>query len=449
MTVTPANQEQKRRAERRANIERWNAPVFERRIDVAERAAFAAFPIDRLGPTLRVIENVVPYTTAPRSHIQACVAPWTALCIAGNRRLAALLWRQLCPGKDFDDDLWRVIEATQPVTADRGAVERVVALFAAIARTRAITRPMETEFTAWWARLAEKNRLRMGERIAAARAGIGGLRLFPIDEHWSAIYDREGMRLIWERLGHPPGTFEAAEAAHLTPVAKARTGARASSVPANPVMELDESERARILAEEGGIIAEDEADIRAYAVYGFRGIAESAAVRRPGRDVMWSENFERKHFELRPKVEQEETLRDAVHALHRLLTKDRLRPVLPKRFSQWGKRFQHRGLSVRPRDLRSGLHVSDILYFLGQPARLWRLIVREGVTIGAFWFEEREDVAVMLANPNWWPGDPFNPGEPAAKREIDACLAAMGEPYPETLPGASWLKNDCGTGVRT
>jgi hypothetical protein len=435
MNSTPQNQEQQRRAERRANIARWNAPVLKDRIDVAERAARAAFPVDRLKPELAVIERLIPFKTAPQSPFQVLVAPWAALCIAGNRQDAMIPMQEFHPETVFDDDLWQVIEATQPVTDDRGAVERVVEFFVALMRTNIIVWPGEAEFAAGLTRFAEQSRLRMGERIAAARAGFDGLRLTRIDDQWWRIQDPVGVRLVRERLGR---TAQAT-------AAKARK--RGPSL--NPVMDTTESERARILAEEGGIIAEDEADIRAYAVYGFRGVAESAAVRKTRRDVMWSENFERKQFELRSKVEQEETLRDAVHALHRLLTKDRLRPVLPKRFPQWGKRFPHRGLSVRPRDLRSGLHVSDILYFLGQPARLWRLIVQEGVTIGAFWFEEREDVAVMLANPNWWPGDPFDPCEPAAKREIDACLAAMREPYPETLPDSSWLKNDFGTGVRT
>jgi hypothetical protein len=226
-------------------------------------------------------------------------------------------------------------------------------------------------------------------------------------------------------------------------VAKARKGG--SSL--NPVMDTDDSERALILAEEGGTIVESEADAREAAIWRFCDTAGRAAERRTRAYIVDAENSMRTQFELRPKVEQEKTLRDAVLALHGLLTKGRLQPVLPKRFSQRApaEPFPYTGLSVRPRDLHSGVHVSDILYLLGQPARLWRLIVREGLTIGALLFEEREDAAVTLASMGWWPGDPFDPSEPKTQREINACLAAMNGPCPETLPDSSWLKSDCET----
>lgn len=212
--------------------------------------------------------------------------------------------------------------------------------------------------------------------------------------------------------------------------AKARGGASSR----NPVRDTDDSERALILAEERGRLDTEEATTRENAIIGFRDVALNAAYWRTRAYVVGVENCARAQFELRPKVEQKKILRDAVRALHRLLTKG---------FPQHGKRFPHRGLSVRPQDLYSGVHVSDVLHLLQQHPRLWRLIVREGLTTGALLFAQCDDVRVTLADPNWWPGYPFDPHEPKNEREINACLAAMDGPYPETLPESSWLKSGC------
>jgi hypothetical protein len=414
MNATPMNPEQQRRAERRTRIERWNGPEIERRIDVAERAALAAFPVDRLAPALGVIERVITFKTAPQSYFQPRLAPWAALCIAGNRRDAAIAMQRLHPEADFDDDLWRAIEATQPVTEDKGAVERVVAFFVALTRTRIITFPREAEFTARATRFAEESRLRMGERIAAARAGFDGLRLIQIDDQWWRIQDPVGMELVWERLGR---TAQAT-------AAKARK--RGPSL--NPVMDTDESERARNLAEERSDTAVGEGSARDAAIWQVRKAATSTAGWRTRDYIVSAEKSAREHFERQPEAARKKILRDTVLVLHRLLSPP----------------FSCSGLSVRPQDLLSGVHVSDILRLFGQWPRLWRLIVQEGVTTGVLWFEEADGFGVVLASRRWRPGnlfDPFDPSEPEAKREIDACLAAMEAPYPETLPDSPWLKS--------
>jgi hypothetical protein len=224
--------------------------------------------------------------------------------------------------------------------------------------------------------------------------------------------------------------------------AKAR---KSSGSSLNPVMDTDDAERARILTEEGAIMTTDQADARESAIWRVSDITKNAAERQTRAYIVNAENVARTQFEERPKAEQEKILGDAVRDLHRLLTKGRSWPVLSNRHPQSArtKCFPYEGLSVRPPDLHSNIHVSDILYLLGQPARLWRLIVREGLTCGALLFEARGDVAVVLASPGWWPGDPIDPSDPKTQREINACLAAMDGPCPETLPDSSWLKSGC------
>jgi hypothetical protein len=412
MNSTHQNQDQRRRVERRAFVARWNAPVIERRINAAERAAFAAFPIDRLAPELAAIEIVIALqtppqshfqTTTPQSHFQVRVAPWAALAIAGKRRGAAIAMRRLRPEADFDDDLWRVIEATQPVTEDKETVARVVEFFVALTRTSTIPFPGEAEFIARVTRFAEENRLRMGERIAAARAGFNGLQLTHIGGQWWRIQDPVGMELVRERLG------------------------RKRSL--NPVMDTTESERSAILAEEGSDVAVGEGRARNGAIQQVRKVALNTAKWRTRAYIIDAEKGAREWFERRPEAARKETLRDAALGLHRLMSPP----------------FSCGGLSVRPQDLLSGVHVSDTLRLFGRYPRLWRLIVQEGVTSGVLWFEEDDGFSVVLASRRWRPGDPFNrfdPSEPEAKREIDACLAAMAAPYPDLLP-------DFGTGVGT
>jgi hypothetical protein len=203
MTPIAGPNRKRRRAAASAGASPASPSLLELRLAIAERAALAAFPIDKLGPPLGIIEHVLTFKTVPQFRFQARVGPWAALIVAGSCQGAAMLWQTAYPEAVFDDDLWRVIEATQPVTADRGAVERVVAFFLALVRTSIITLSREAEFTAVLTRAAERSRLQMEERIDAARGGVDGLRLIPIDEQWSAIRDPEGMRLVWERLGRP------------------------------------------------------------------------------------------------------------------------------------------------------------------------------------------------------------------------------------------------------
>jgi hypothetical protein len=483
MNPTPQNREQRRRAaamtstalahaERQALAEharrmkaRPDWPLLELRLATAERAALAAFPIEKLAPNIRVIERIIAFDddVYPQCRSGPRVLAWAALIVAGNRQGAAALMQKFCPWASFDDSLWRALEATQPLTADRETVGRVVDCLVALGRTCTPEEwPKEAEFRAWATPRAEQSRLRMKTRIEAARAGVGGLRLIRVDEQWSTIRDPEGLRLIlrliWNHMGRPFGTWEAAvEAAQAAAAEQNRPRPHVARAPeaeaGGPSLKhiRDDSERALILAEEGGVIAESEDDVRASAIWGVRDTAMNAARWRTRAYVINAEKYARTQFELRPKVEQQKILRDAVLALHRLLTDGFLRPVLPKRFPQreLATPFPYRGLSVRPRDLHSGVHVGDALHLLQQHPRLWRLVVREGVTTGALWFEEREGVAVTLASTHWWwPGYPFDPSEPKAKREINACLAAMDEPYPETLPDSFWLESDCGTGVR-
>jgi hypothetical protein len=420
------SQEHPRRAERRALVERLNAqyqrPLIERRIDAAERAAHAAFPIDKLALDIGVIERVIAFEDSSQRHMGRRVLPWTMLIATGCRHCTAELMRGISPRTDFDDELWRVIEATQPVTADQNAVDRVVEFLIAACRTLSPVWTGEAEFTALVTGLAEKSRLRMEERIEAAHADVGGLRLIRIDEQWSTTRDPEGMRVVWERLGRPCGTGEAfveTGERRLRDKTSAKSPKTGTTTP--PLKHItDDAERDLILAEErGSQYGED--DAREFAVIVFRDIALNAASWRTRAYVIRAEGFARTQFELRPKTEQRKILRDAVCALHRLLT------TAP------------RSLSVRPRDLYSGHHLGDVLHLLKQYPRLWRLIALEGVINGALLFEEREDVAITLANPNWRGDFASRRDEWGKDREIRACQAAMDGPYPETLPDSSWL----------
>ena len=135
-------------------------------------------------------------------------------------------------------------------------------------------------------------------------------------------------------------------------------------------------------------------------------------------------------------------LHDAIGALHALL-------------STKGFRYSS-GLSVQPGIFIRASTSAIILHLLSQHPRLWRMIVLEGVASGALLFEACGNFssgawlfeacgyfAVVLANPNWRSDFTSRPED--KQDEILACLKAMAEPYPETLPDPAWRT---GTRVR-
>ena len=146
------------------------------------------------------------------------------------------------------------------------------------------------------------------------------------------------------------------------------------------------------------------------------------AERRTRAYIERAENRAKIWFDRRPEAEQEMILHGAVRALYRFL-------------SPRGLAYRA-GVSVRPGDLSSNVHLGDVLHLVSQYPRLWRPITLEGVASGALLFENCGSFAVVFANPNWRRN--FTSSREDRTGDIPACLKVMAEPYPETLPDPAW-----------
>jgi hypothetical protein len=191
----------------------------------------------------------------------------------------------------------------------------------------------------------------------------------------------------------------------------------------NAALELSPTEIETVLAEEHGRAEADVDFAREGAAIAVFDAAQFYVEGRAREHIRQAENRAGLWFASRPRREQEKILHDAVRALVDLRST---------------KSFPYRsGVSVRPGDLFSNVHLGDVLHLISQHPRLWRLIALEGVAGGALLFEEWNGFAVVLANPNWQ-GDFVSCDREEREGEIRACVRVLAEPYPETLPDPSW-----------
>jgi hypothetical protein len=177
------------------------------------------------------------------------------------------------------------------------------------------------------------------------------------------------------------------------------------------------AERALILAEEQGKAASDaEACAREDWTVSMHCAASFRASDRTRDHVRRIEELQALWFAGQSPVEQEKILQDALRALTSLMSMDG---------------FAYRdGVSIRPMDL-----YSDVLHLVSQRPRLWRQIALAGLRRGALRFDQWTSFAVVFPTQHWRGG--FDPML-SAENEIHACVKAMSEPYPETLPDPSW-----------
>ena len=183
-----------------------------------------------------------------------------------------------------------------------------------------------------------------------------------------------------------------------------------------------------ILAEERAVAEARCAEARAMAAWGARHMAIDA-VRSAARNytaprdresIRQSEEADGLWFMTLPLEDQEELLDEAVQRVLSLMSM---------------KGFVCRnGVSVRPMDLYSGAHLGDVLRLVSKHSCLWRQIALAGVRDGLLWFEIHNGVAAVFLPPP----ECFKPSSPRIRDDLCACVKAMSEPYPETLPDPSW-----------
>jgi hypothetical protein len=124
----------------------------------------------------------------------------------------------------LNPEFWRFITDLCPVTTDRQKLVKVAEFLGA---SVSAIHPVWThrEIFRWGAALAAKvPRDWLAVRIEAAREGRDGLSLTELGEGWFRIKDEAVPLLLWEKCGHPFGSYEQAlaERAKRQPGLKAR-----------------------------------------------------------------------------------------------------------------------------------------------------------------------------------------------------------------------------------
>jgi hypothetical protein len=180
-----------------------------------ERLANNAFPWPLIARECRLFDMIVqPFIPRPRDFpLQRRGLLWAMHLVFGEISFGAL--QRLHPSADqVEPDTWRLITDLCPVTTDWRKIVKVGEFFETSLAVIQPTWQRREEFNRVAQIEAATNRNWLAARIEAARAGRDGLSLTELGDGWFRVKDEAVLPLLWEKCGHPFGSYEQALARH-------------------------------------------------------------------------------------------------------------------------------------------------------------------------------------------------------------------------------------------